>query len=54
MPPGDTCSLDWLAGEIREPAPLVLARLLELELTGEVTRVGVGRFMRAAGTCYRN
>ena len=54
MPPGDTCSLDWLAGEIREPAPVVLARLLELELTGEVTRVGGGRFMRAAGTCYRN
>ncbi len=54
MPPGDTCSLDWLAGEIREPAPVVLARLLELELAGEVTRVGGGCFMRAAGTCYRN
>ena len=54
MPAGEACSLDWLAGAIREPAPVVLARLLELELTGEVVRAGGGCFMRAAGTCYRN
>ena len=54
MPSGEACSLDWLAGEIGEPAPVVLARLLELELTGEVVRAAGGRFMRAAGTCYRN
>ena len=54
MPAGEACSLDWLSGQIREPAPVVLARLLELELTGEVVRAGGGCFMRAAGTCYRN
>lgn len=54
MPSGEACSLDWLAVEAGEPASRVLARLLELELAGEVVRDDGGRFMRAAGTCYRN
>lgn len=54
MPPGQDCSLDWLAARFGRPGSEVLAGLLELELAGLVTRTGSGGFMRASGTCYRN
>ncbi|MGE0394573.1 MAG: DNA-processing protein DprA [Vicinamibacterales bacterium] len=54
MPPGEACSLDWLAARVDRPVPAVLAELLELELAGAVSRTGGGGFMRSAGTCYRS
>lgn len=52
MPPGEPCSLDWLAARADRGAAAVLAELLELELAGSVARTDGGRFMRPAGTCY--
>lgn len=54
MPPGEPCSLDWLATRLGQPGPDVLGALLELELAGLVVRTDGGGFMRAGGTCYRN
>jgi len=54
MPPGEVCSLDWLAVQADREVPLVLGELLELELAGAIVRTEGGGFMRPVGTCYRS
>jgi DNA processing protein len=39
-------TVDQVAEQLRIPAGEALARLLEWELTGEVQRIGSGRFVR--------
>lgn len=42
-------TVDDIAAELRIPAGDALARLLEWELTGEIRRIGSGRFVRSRG-----
>jgi len=42
-------TVDELAEQTGEPPSLVLARLLELELAGQIQRIGGGRFVRSTG-----
>ena len=42
-------TVDEVAREMRIPAGEALARLLEWELTGQVQRIGLGRFVRSRG-----
>ncbi|MBY0497886.1 MAG: DNA-processing protein DprA [Cyanobacteria bacterium] len=42
-------TVDQLADQLKIPAGEALARLLEWELTGEVQRIGSGRFVRSRG-----
>jgi DNA processing protein len=42
-------TVDDVAQRTGEPAALVLARLLDLELTGRIRRIGGGRFVRVCG-----
>jgi DNA processing protein len=42
-------TVDELAEQTGEPPSLVLARLLELELSGQIQRIGGGRFVRCEG-----
>jgi DNA processing protein len=42
-------TVDQLAAQMKIPAGEALARLLEWELTGEVQRIGSGRFARSRG-----
>lgn len=42
-------TVDQLAEQMKIPAGEALARLLEWELTGEVQRIGSGRFVRSRG-----
>ena len=42
-------TVDEIAEQLKIPAGEALARLLEWELTGEVQRIGSGRFMRSRG-----
>lgn len=42
-------TVDQVAQELKIPAGEALARLLEWELTGEVQRIGSGRFVRSRG-----
>jgi DNA processing protein len=46
---GEACDVDTLAARTGFDAPALLARLLDLELRGVVTRVGGGRFLRVGG-----
>jgi DNA processing protein len=48
---GETYDLDALTGALGLSGPVLLARLLELELQGVVQRVGGGRFIRPGRTC---
>lgn len=41
-------TIDELAARTGEPPSVVLARLLELELSGQIQRIGGGRFVRSA------
>lgn len=43
-------TVDQLAEQLQIPAGEALARLLEWELTGEVQRIGSGRFVRSRGS----
>ncbi|MGE0864705.1 MAG: DNA-processing protein DprA [Vicinamibacterales bacterium] len=43
-------TVDDIAGELKIPAGDALARLLEWELTGQIRRIGSGRFIRAQMT----
>lgn len=45
LQPGDTCDFDTLAERTGLPVPVLLRRLLDLELRGVVTRAPGGRFM---------
>ncbi|MDO9404118.1 MAG: DNA-processing protein DprA [Polaromonas sp.] len=45
----DVCSLDALQARTGLPTPLLQARLLELELQGNIARLPGGRFQRVAG-----
>jgi predicted Rossmann fold nucleotide-binding protein DprA/Smf involved in DNA uptake len=40
-------TVDEIAEQLKIPAGEALARLLEWELTGEVQRIGSGRFIRS-------
>jgi DNA processing protein len=42
-------TVDDIAGETGEPTAVVLARLLELELAGDIQRIGSARFLRVRG-----
>jgi DNA processing protein len=42
-------TVDEIANQLKIPAGEALARLLEWELTGEVQRIGSGRFIRSRG-----
>jgi DNA processing protein len=42
-------TVDEIAEQLKIPAGEALARLLEWELTGEVQRIGSGRFVRRQG-----
>jgi DNA processing protein len=42
-------TVDQLSEQMKIPAGEALARLLEWELTGEVQRIGSGRFVRSRG-----
>jgi DNA processing protein len=46
LPEAVDFTVDEVARHTGEPAESVLARLLELELTGRIQRVGGGRFVR--------
>ena len=48
MPVGEPCSLDELAARTGLGTGVLLGRLLELELAGQVVRAPGGRFVRAA------
>jgi DNA processing protein len=47
MDPGEPYDLDQLTARLGLPGPTVLARLLELEIRGDVRRAGGGRFIRS-------
>jgi DNA processing protein len=49
LPEVTAFTVDDVAERTGEPAGVVLARLLELELTGRIQRIEGGRFVRAAG-----
>jgi len=51
LSPGEPSDVDCIAGATGLVAAKVLARLLELELSGAVRRVGGGRFVRVDRTC---
>jgi predicted Rossmann fold nucleotide-binding protein DprA/Smf involved in DNA uptake len=42
-------TVDELSAQSGEPANVVLARLLEWELAGQIQRIGGGRFIRVIG-----
>ena len=48
LPASVDFTVDELAERSGEPPSVVLARLLELELSGQIQRIGGGRFMRRA------
>jgi DNA processing protein len=48
---GEPCDIERLAVLCKLPVESLLARLAELELEGQVRRVGGGRFVRQGGTC---
>jgi DNA processing protein len=50
--PGEACDLDELAARTGLEAPRLLARLLDLQLLGIVSRSGAGRFVRFDRPCY--
>lgn len=54
IPPGSSCSLDWIAAGTGRGVSEVLSELLELELAGLIVCSESGGFMRPVGTCYRN
>jgi DNA processing protein len=49
LPESVAFTVDDVASTSGQSAPVVLARLLELELAGSIRRVEGGRFVRAAG-----
>ena len=51
MDTGEVYDLDALTARLGEPAPVILARLLELELHGIVRRVTGGGFIRPGRPC---
>jgi DNA processing protein len=51
MQPGESYDVESLGRETGLPASQLLSRLLDLELRGNVRRVGGGRFVRAGRTC---
>ena len=51
MDTGEVYDLDALTARLGKPAPIVLARLLELELHGIVRRVAGGGFIRPGRPC---
>jgi DNA processing protein len=52
LPDGVDFTIDELAESSGERPSVVLARLLELELSGQIQRIGGGRFVKAGGrTC---
>ena len=51
MEEGEPYDLDALTAVLGMSGPVVLARLLELEIQGIVRRVGGGRFIRLVRTC---
>lgn len=50
LPPGPDFTVDDVAAHCGQPAAVVLARLLDLELGGHVTRIDGGRFLRVDST----
>ncbi len=51
MTPGEPCDLDDLAARSGLTPPRILARLLDLQLLGLVSRAGGGRFVRFDSSC---
>ena len=51
LPAGDACDLDEIAERSGLPSARLLPRLFELELRGDVARVGGGRFVRVDRSC---
>jgi DNA processing protein len=51
LPPGEACDLDLIAERSGLQPSRLLPRLFELELQGQVRRVGGGRFVRMDRTC---
>jgi DNA processing protein len=49
LPDAHDFTVDEVANHTGEPPGVVLARLLELELSGRIQRIGGGRFVRSAG-----
>jgi DNA processing protein len=46
LPETSDFSIDDVAGQTGEPAGVILARLTELELAGQIQRIGGGRYIR--------
>ncbi|MDR1988772.1 MAG: DNA-processing protein DprA [Acidobacteriaceae bacterium] len=51
LPSGEACDLDRISGLSGLPMPRLLARLLELEMEGQVRRLQGGQFVRVDRSC---